>query len=772
MSKWNQQPKSFKEDWLIPLLIIVFFAGLTMPNLGKYGLFDPWETHYGEVARHMVEHQNYIDPFWGSPWDVGEVKRERAGFYSKPPLTMWLMALGIQTWGVNSWGVRFFFTLISIIALLSIYLALSRIVNRRVGILSTLFCGLSPFYSFLSHQAVPDLLLVSLVTIGMMCLCLAFFDTQQRKEKEQKEQKEQKVSPLLYTLVLGLTCLILLGQLWAIWPMDRSPDVIRPYLGQSKWLQIQWWFFEAAWVGKGKGWVLVLLLFPFCLWTGLRVAQTKSNQAFYFYLFYICCGLTVIAKGWLGWAPLGGTLVLYLLINHEWSWIKRAHPFTGLLLVFTTGHLWIIAMLGGHHPNWFRRFIEHDHINRLFLGVHSTDSGGFEYFFQWIGYGLFPLVVFLPIAFARVFVRLKKNNSSYNSAQKVELLIFLWALFGLFFLSKSSTKFHHYIFPIMPAFCILIAFWINDLWQNLVGRRFIFIASALGILFWIGQDVYHPPKAVGQSAQNWVNLFTYKYDRKWPIPSTEKEFEELQSEAISEAWFSKLDFPINVQQQAQYHPPLEKALHAKQWTYDLTYPIKIITWISAIALFMMLFLPLFKSGFFILLGSSLALSIFCTYIYLPKIAPHWSQEDLWNYYYEQCTPFNPQDKTQFRLHLLKTASRIPNQLERFVPKWCKQPIVAFRMNWRGEALYSSNTVIPILYTKDLKTFLQQWGVWDHWKPDKTFYLFTERTRVKSELEPALPKHLKGQYQEVFGKGRKFVLLKVEPTSVQSTSINK
>ena len=37
------------------------------------GLYDPWETHYGEVARNMVEYENYIDPFWGSPWDSGGV---------------------------------------------------------------------------------------------------------------------------------------------------------------------------------------------------------------------------------------------------------------------------------------------------------------------------------------------------------------------------------------------------------------------------------------------------------------------------------------------------------------------------------------------------------------------------------------------------------------------------------------------------------------------------------------------------------------------------
>ena len=109
---WSTQPYSIRADWLIPLVLMGLTLSLYMPNLGSYGLYDPWETHYGEVARHMVETNQYIDPFWGSPWDTEGVKRERSGFYSKPPLTMWLMALGMNLFDVDAFGVRFFFPLL------------------------------------------------------------------------------------------------------------------------------------------------------------------------------------------------------------------------------------------------------------------------------------------------------------------------------------------------------------------------------------------------------------------------------------------------------------------------------------------------------------------------------------------------------------------------------------------------------------------------------------------------------------------------------------
>ena len=121
---------------------MIFFSALYLPGLGSYGLFDPWETHYGEVARGMAETGNYIDPVWGSAWDSGEVKRERAPFYSKPPLTMWLMAVGMELFGANALGVRLLFPILGLLALLSVYLTCARVVSRRAGLIAALLLSL------------------------------------------------------------------------------------------------------------------------------------------------------------------------------------------------------------------------------------------------------------------------------------------------------------------------------------------------------------------------------------------------------------------------------------------------------------------------------------------------------------------------------------------------------------------------------------------------------------------------------------------------------
>ena len=116
-------PKSFFEDSYVKRFLalsptaqvvsmIAVLAGLVLiPYLGSVGLWDPWEVHYGEVARSMVQRGDYVYPYWENGW-----------FFSKPAMTMWLMALGMNLVGANDtqshlslateWGMRLPFVLL------------------------------------------------------------------------------------------------------------------------------------------------------------------------------------------------------------------------------------------------------------------------------------------------------------------------------------------------------------------------------------------------------------------------------------------------------------------------------------------------------------------------------------------------------------------------------------------------------------------------------------------------------------------------------------
>src|SRR3989442_8730013 len=77
--------------WLGPLsaerrLTIGFFvlaALLYPPSLGATGVWDPWGTPYGGIAREKIAPGAYLHPWWGLHL-----------VFSQPPPCLWLMAAG------------------------------------------------------------------------------------------------------------------------------------------------------------------------------------------------------------------------------------------------------------------------------------------------------------------------------------------------------------------------------------------------------------------------------------------------------------------------------------------------------------------------------------------------------------------------------------------------------------------------------------------------------------------------------------------------------
>ena len=66
-------------------------ALVLVPGIRSYSLVDPWETHYGEVARMMLQEHDWVH----TQWPGGESPKDNEGFRSKPVLQFWMMAAGM-----------------------------------------------------------------------------------------------------------------------------------------------------------------------------------------------------------------------------------------------------------------------------------------------------------------------------------------------------------------------------------------------------------------------------------------------------------------------------------------------------------------------------------------------------------------------------------------------------------------------------------------------------------------------------------------------------
>jgi hypothetical protein len=135
-----------------------------------------------------------------------------------------------------------------------------------------------------------------------------------------------------------------------------------------------------------------------------------------------------------------------------------------------------------------------DNLERASLGVIG-DRGGFTYYLEQLAYASFPWVALAPLAL---------SNIVRNTSPRVKFLL-ITTLLILGFFTLLETKFHHYVFPILPTFSILIALYITT---RTPGRSPLFWVS-LALFLLVMRDLLVTPSTL-------ANLFVYKYDRPYP----------------------------------------------------------------------------------------------------------------------------------------------------------------------------------------------------------------------------------------------------------------
>jgi 4-amino-4-deoxy-L-arabinose transferase-like glycosyltransferase len=85
-----------KTDRFLVLVLTVVFIGL-LYNLHTWGIGEGTEAQFAEISREMLRSGDYLHP-----------RLLGIDLYQPPPLSYWLISLGMHWWGVNAFGARFF----------------------------------------------------------------------------------------------------------------------------------------------------------------------------------------------------------------------------------------------------------------------------------------------------------------------------------------------------------------------------------------------------------------------------------------------------------------------------------------------------------------------------------------------------------------------------------------------------------------------------------------------------------------------------------------
>jgi 4-amino-4-deoxy-L-arabinose transferase-like glycosyltransferase len=138
------------------LAIVLFFF-----HLGTYGLWEPDEARYAEIAREMLVSHNFVVPHLNY-----------VPYIEKPPLVYWLSAGSMKLFGVNEFAARLVNAAAALVGVLATYLFALRIFDYRRALVSGAVLATSALYAIMAQVLTTDMLLTAATTIAMFAFFL------------------------------------------------------------------------------------------------------------------------------------------------------------------------------------------------------------------------------------------------------------------------------------------------------------------------------------------------------------------------------------------------------------------------------------------------------------------------------------------------------------------------------------------------------------------------------------------------------------------------
>jgi 4-amino-4-deoxy-L-arabinose transferase-like glycosyltransferase len=473
---------------------------LYVPLAGHYGLWDPWETHYGEIARQMAQRNDWISLWWPcSPVDRAEV-------FHKPVLHFWLMALSMKAFGLEwagaapsqmvdgwwaEWACRLPNLLLSILAIVAIFKFARRLAGGRVAWLAAAILATSSQWVLVTRQAMTDMPFVVPMTVALAWAGLALLTPDEKPLDRRSWRRLSWPRANSFYALLAVAGCVTLPQLAIISIQLRMRLHVGGYLIHTIGLVPMLPYVAAFLVG---------------IWWSSRA---RTRRQLHLLNAWVWCALATLAKGPAGLALPGLVLVIYLVATGRWRDLIRLELARGALLFVAACFPWYHAMHIRHGMAFWNELIGDNYIHRA-QGRHG-DRGVFDYYLEWLSYGLFPWsgLAACGALFSFRWLRDEKKRGLAGFA-------LVWLAVDLTVMTLVNTKFHHYILPALPALALLAALFLDELLTAVTRAHLLaLVFVALPVTLLAGRDLAQFPARV-------IWLFCYDYvnmpgtGRPWP----------------------------------------------------------------------------------------------------------------------------------------------------------------------------------------------------------------------------------------------------------------
>ncbi len=208
---------------------------------------------------------------------------------------------------------------------------------------------------------------------------------------------------------------------------------------------------------------------------GFLLLGEKEGRSLWYTLFYVFMGLSSLAKGLTPLILVGGNIFFYCLISMDWGLLKRMRLHRGALIYLIVAAPWYFYMTSKYGMPYVTKFFWDHHFERA-MGKLDKPDDTFEMFVLYFSIGILPWITFLP----QTLISLIPWGKREADSKRTELFFLTGFLVSFTFFSAISTKFPHYIFPVVPMVAAMLAIYLDKLFTDdrlgLINRMTLFLA--------------------------------------------------------------------------------------------------------------------------------------------------------------------------------------------------------------------------------------------------------------------------------------------------------
>jgi 4-amino-4-deoxy-L-arabinose transferase-like glycosyltransferase len=202
----------------------------------------------------------------------------------------------------------------------------------------------------------------------------------------------------------------------------------------------------------------IVLAFPVtvalsCFWLAFSGEQRRT---LHLVLFYVACGVAVVAKGPLGLVLVGLVVGPFLLLQRRLDFVLRMGIPWGAVIFLVVAAPWYVAV-SIRNPGFASYFFLEQNLGN-FASAEPRHPEPWHFYLPILIAGLFPWSGFLPLGFAR---SIRRWGAKIDSRW---LFLAIWVVGMVLFFSVASSKLPSYLLPMFPAASLLVAL----VWRDLV----------------------------------------------------------------------------------------------------------------------------------------------------------------------------------------------------------------------------------------------------------------------------------------------------------------